>query len=54
MDLSRWDEGIQEFGVLWNEILTYCRERFATEYEVTSDEIHFAITSENNVLVMDI
>ncbi len=54
IDFGRWDAGIAEFGVLWNEILTYCRVRFAEEYDVTPDEIYFTITNEDNVLVLTI
>jgi len=44
IDLSRWDEGIQEFGVLRREILTYCGDRFAQEYDLNPDEIKFQLT----------
>jgi hypothetical protein len=54
IDFGRWDAGIAEFGVLWNEILTYCRTRFAEEYDVTPDEIYFTITNEDNVLILTI
>lgn len=54
IDFGRWDEGITEFGILWNEILTYCRERFAAEYDVTADEIHFSINHEDNVILLSI
>lgn len=54
LDLGRWDNGIQEFGVLWNEILTYCRMRFAEEYGVTPEDIWFTIEQSNTALLLTI
>ncbi len=54
IDFGRWDAGIAEFGVLWNEILTYCRVRFAEEYDVTTDEIYFVLSNEGDVLILTI
>lgn len=54
LDFGRWDEWIQEFGILWNEILTYCKDRFAHEYAIEADDIHMSLTSEDRVLILHI
>gem|GEM_PF-1790249 len=54
IDFGRRDAGIEEFGVLWNEILTYCRSRFADEYSVTQDQIHFTLEQDNTTIILTI
>jgi GTP-binding protein len=54
LDISRWDEGIKEFGILWNEIIAYIKTRFVWSmefgYEIT--DIRFALTTKNNQLIL--
>lgn len=47
LDIWRYDEGIKEFGLLWDELLDYIKNKFvwSNELWIEMDDIHFKINN---------
>lgn len=56
MDISRYDEGILEFGQLRSEIISYCKTHFVGSYEFGYhiDDINIYIYEESQDIIMNI
>ena len=56
LDITRWDEGIFEFGKLWNEILTYIHSRFigSQEFGFMINDIRFDLEINDNQTILQI
>jgi GTPase involved in cell partitioning and DNA repair len=56
LDITRWDEGIFEFGKLWNEILTYIHSRFigSQEFGFMINDIRFDLEIIDNQTILQI
>lgn len=56
LDITRWDEGIMEFGKLRKEILHYISTRFvwSSEFGFKIESISFVLYTENNQIILRI
>ncbi len=54
LDVTRWDEGIKEFGMLWREIIAYIVSRFNESFEFGYEiqSVSFELIIEHNQIIL--